>query len=731
MALLGNPYLFAQNPPSINGGYWDPGFYNTNGVFYPGGRAPAQISCLLLDGDNNLYVGGGFKFAGSVAADDIARWDGTNWSPLGSGFRDVRAMAWDEASKTLYAASSLPTSNNVAKWDGLSWSPIPGLANAYIFAMAWDGANLYVGGTFNFSDEPFIDYHVAKWDGLIWSPVGTGLNGLVRALAWDGANLYAGGDFNQAGGVSAYGGAKWDGSSWSPIGSSEAGYLRYLSAVYSLAWDDASKNLYVGGSFNTAGEVSVSNIVKWDGANWSSLGSGFDNMVFSLALDKSSGSLYAGGGFSSSGGVPLNRIAKWDGATWSPLGSGVQEWATTAFNSVNTLFWDNASNSLYAGGQFPMVGGVPANGIARWDGSQWYSLGNEAHTVNAPVRALAWEKGTNRIYVGGSFSVVGWIPARNIARLEGTNWSPLGSGMTGTHPQLSSVTALAWDGTNNHLYAGGLFIKAGESPANNIARWDGANWFPLGSGVNGEVLALAWDSDTNNLYVGGSFAMAGGNQANHIARWDGADWFPLGAGMDGEVLALVWDNVSKNLYAGGNFKTAGEVTANYIAKWDGITWSPLGSGMMNGWVMALAWDHSKSHLYAGGNFTGVDGNIIRQVAKWDGNGWMPLGEVVGNQLGPIHALAWDGATNSLYAGGSIHQAGGVPANMVAKWDGTNWSPLGSGLLWDSVLTLAWDDVNNSLYAGGYFMTAGGNPSYYLARWVPSYRLFLPLIFKNP
>ena len=47
-------------------------------------------------------------------------------------------------------------------------------------------------------------------------------------------------------------------------------------------------------------------------------------------------------------------------------------------------------------------------------------------------------------------------------------------------------------------------------------------------------------------------------------------------------------------------------------------------------------------------------------------------------IGYVYALAADGAGN-LYAGGSFTAAGGVSANDVAKWDGTAWTPLGSGI----------------------------------------------------
>ena len=35
--------------------------------------------------------------------------------------------------------------------------------------------------------------------------------------------------------------------------------------------------------------------------------------------------------------------------------------------------------------------------------------------------------------------------------------------------------------------------------------------------------------------------------------------------------------------------------------------------------------------------------------------------------------------SEVFAGGTFSQAGGVNASLVASWDGTRWSPLGSGL----------------------------------------------------
>jgi hypothetical protein len=110
-------------------------------------------------------------------------------------------------------------------------------------------------------------------------------------------------------------------------------------------------------------------------------------------------------------------------------------------------------------------------------------------------------------------------------------WSNVGSGMGGQG--YTSVGALAVSGSD--LYAGGYFTRAGGSPANYVAKWNGSIWSPLGSGMGGNqfpfVYALAmWSSD---VYAAGEFTTAGGSPANRIAKWNGSSWSSLDSGIGG------------------------------------------------------------------------------------------------------------------------------------------------------------------------------------------------------
>src|SRR5207249_3062900 len=100
--------------------------------------------------------------------------------------------------------------------------------------------------------------------------------------------------------------AKWNGSDWSALGSGFGGYFPY---VYSLAV--SGSDLYAGGNFTIAGTSPATNIAKWNGSSWSALGSGVNAFVSALAVSGSD--LYAGGRFTRTGNIAVDRIVKWRG----------------------------------------------------------------------------------------------------------------------------------------------------------------------------------------------------------------------------------------------------------------------------------------------------------------------------------------------------------------------------------------------------------------------------------
>ena len=267
--------------------------------------------------------------------------------------------------------------------------------------------------------------------------------------------------------------------------------------------------------------------------------------------------------------------------------------------------------------------------------------------------------GTN-LYAGGYFTTAGGVPANNIAKWNGSAWSALGSGY-----ERRSVRALAVSGTN--LYAGGYFTTAGGVPANYIAKWNGSAWSALGSGMNGAVSALAVSG--TDLYAGGYFTTAGGVAANNIAKWNGSAWSALGSGLERSTsVALAVSGT--NLYAGGGFTTAGGVPANYIAKWDGSAWSALGSGMSGEVPVRVCAggerDRSlrRGRLHHGGRGSG---QLHRQMGRQRLVGFGLGDEWRLRHLSQcdVYALATDGVGH-LFVGGAFYFAGTNLSPFIAQ-----------------------------------------------------------------
>src|SRR5207245_7504002 len=83
------------------------------------------------------------------------------------------------------------------------------------------------------------------------------------------------------------------------------------------------------------------------------------------------------------------------------------------------------------------------------------------------------------------------------------------------------------------------------------------------------------------------------------------------------------------------------------------------------------------NVYAGGFFTTAGGVTVNGVAKWNGTSWSALGSGISGANANVEDFAFDKSGN-VYVGGSFTTAGGLPASCIAKWDGTSWSSLSDG-----------------------------------------------------
>ena len=741
-----------------------------------------QVWALIVFDDGSgagpsLFVGGIFETAGGVPGTrGLARWDGTSWSSLAGGMNGavVALAVFDDGGgggPALYATGGFSeaggvAANGIARWDGSAWSPLGdgftdffgGTSGASTLAAFDDGSGpaLYAGGSFLYAGGE-IAHGLARWNGAAWEGFGDGLDSeTIDALAvfddgrGGGPALYIGGRFNVLGGEPIDHIARWDGSSFTEVGGGVGGGINPEVRCLTVVDLGGGPALYVGGSFATAGGSVMKNIAAWDGAHWRTLDGGIENSSAQpqvdvlCAYDDGSGlALYAGGRFIKAGGLVVNDIARWSGTSWSALDDGIDD--LLVINDVLAMaVFDDGSGAgprLHLGGAFVQASQVAANRLASWDGAAWSGVGTGAGTgPSDQVSALAvfddGRGGGPALYVSGAFVSVGGVTVQHVAKWDGASWSALGEGLDG-----GALALEVFDdglGGGPALYAGGYFGGLG-----TVARWDGAAWTSVG-GPNTTVWDLAVFDDGNGggpaLYAVGDFTSAGAPGTQYIAKWDGVAWSSLsGSGMTGGYFTqqgeLLWtDNLAvfddgsgggPALFVGGLFSKAGGVPASRIAKWDGQTWSALGSGLPTGYTFVddlAVFDDGNGDgpaLYATGNFTSIGGVSALGLGRWNGTSWSAVGS--GASYARVLAVFDDGGGGgpALIAGGDFASMGGVAANSIARWDGDDWSALGNGMD-DMVSALAVLDSGTAggpaLVAGGTFTVASDTGDSYIARW---------------
>ena len=771
-----------------------------------GGVVDGYVRSMLVDG-TNVYIGGDFTdLANLPAADYVAKWDGANWSALGStnvgnGSLSNGVSSLAMSGTDLYVGGSFGQVYNgvlvsgavyIAKWDTLTgnWSALGsngaggGSLNGVATKIAVSGSNVYVSGNFTNVNNggtviPEADY-VAKWDGANWSALGSNGAGdgsfiggsYISSLAVSGTDVYVGGSFtdvNNSGTVltAADRVAKWDGSNWSALGSNGAANGSITSGtVYSLGVNGS--NVYVGGQFtdvNNNGSVltTADYLAKWDGTNWAALGSnGAGNGALNdipWAFFFSGTDVYVGGEFMdvNNSGTPIpeaDYLAKWDGNNWSAIGSnGAGDGAITSKGGSFIFAFAMQGSNLLAGGMFFDLnnGGTvlpQADYLAKWDGVNWSSLGTAANGAlvggyaNNQVYAIA-VIGTD-LYVGGRFTNISNhgvnIPAGDyIAKWDGANWSALGSNGAGDGAFFNSVFALAVIGTD--LYVGGQFSNVNNNgislpAADYIAKWDTLTntWSALGSNGagNGSLSASGFVNTLavsgTDLYMGGQFTNVnnGGTsipEADYLAKWNTltGNWSALGSNgvgdgaLNAQVATLAFGSLGE-LYVGGIFTNAATIPeADYLAKWNAGSWSALGSngagdGALNNGVLALG--INGLNVYAGGFFSNVNNNgtVLNSadyIAKWDGANWSALGSNSALN-GTVRAIALSGS--DIYVGGSFADVNNIilltAADHIAKWDGTNWSALGSNGVGNGSIS-GNNDIVYTLFVNGEDLLVGG------------------------
>jgi hypothetical protein len=308
---------------------------------------------------------------------------------------------------------------------------------------------------------------------------------------------------------------------WEALGQ---GFSLPIRAMYS---DTLDNYLYVGGNVKdiTADGRVLKGVARWDGLKWDSLGNGVSEGTNVFAFARYHNDLYVGGTFDSVGNMKCKGIGVWKGSYWDSM--GVLPFKPYTFNYyISDMAVIN--DELYFGGAFDSVNNLPSRCFAKWDGSILTPIGIPSNITFAYIFSICEYHGY--IYVGGNFST-NLYPndtIQDIMRYDGSNWSSVGGGMKGGSTMIYDMVVY-----DDELYVGGYFFKGDGNTGNHIQKWDGFSWSEVGGGLGGSSPSV---SDLtifqNKLYAVGTLESAGGIPAQFIASWDGTDWCGYGSYFD-------------------------------------------------------------------------------------------------------------------------------------------------------------------------------------------------------
>jgi len=500
---------------------------------------------------------------------------------------------------------------------------------------------------------------------------------------------------------------------WTQVGSAAngAGVTNGDPPVYndfevaSMCSDCKNNVLYVGGYYTSVNNTTIpaSGIATWTpsttypytAGTWASLGTIGGGLAVSngavkqnpheiFAMVYYNGIVYVGGNFTTINGSATD-------------GSG---------NTYNNLAQYNISTGVWSavGGSGGITGG---SGTGK---AVFYSQGPVSGNIGGYyVQSLAVDY-SGRLYVGGNFTNVAGATKdgsgknfNNIAMWNGSSWSALNGGMTGTNSNSNGTavpTVYALDVLDSvHIYAGGQFNLAGGISASNIAMWNGSAWSSLTDGSGG-----------NGIPQGAMGPSLCGGIVSGTVNWSDCP----------AVLALA--NVGNLVYAAGVFNKAGSKSADNVAQWNQSTntWTDIGGvgGPTNDIGEATAEYVNNGILYIGGDFQNANhcALTVNNVVGYNGSWILLPASAPGFQPGLSNVLSWASLAgfpspgySILYAGGDFEggtNGPGAPAvNHIAQYAGLpNPAP---------ILTVS---PSASICSGGNStLTAGGAVSY---TWSP-------------
>jgi hypothetical protein len=184
-----------------------------------------------------------------------------------------------------------------------------------------------------------------------------------------------------------------------------------------------NSDLYAVGAFSTINGVSVHRAAKWNGTVWTDV-NGFSADPTNCILrdiEIYNGNIYVCGNFVDMT-LGINHLAVFKEGIWQNVEGGVLGFM------ADLQKFANYKNELYLIGAILKTEGNIGHGIQKWNDTIWSEVGASVQDMNdgygyLDIRDIRVHQ--NELYVVGGMGYAGHVPAKLIAKWNGTKWCGL------------------------------------------------------------------------------------------------------------------------------------------------------------------------------------------------------------------------------------------------------------------------------------------------------------------
>jgi len=330
----------------------------------------------------------------------------------------------------------------------------------------------------------------------VWNTVGTGIVTGTRVesiCVVDSSNIYVAGIFTNAGGTPVTNVAKWNGSAWSSLGFSSAAFRPNAGSITVRAI--VGSNVFLSyqirntGTGNDEPYISMYNFSTWTTLTgvYAAMGGTGSRTISDLCLLDTNTLFVSGLSFSTTLGLAKYNIS---GTTWTQIGDGlIKAGFIQTINAIAKI----SSTQIIVGGSINVSGGANFEGISVYNNTtgQWAQF--IASFPMVTIYSISVVSPTV-VFVGGTTGVTRINDA-------GTGWQNTNV----TSGWSSNIVNHVYAVDSSNVYFAGNFIT---TPYIRVAKWNGTSAVALGRGIpNGIVYSVA-GTGTRNVYFGGTFTAA-------------------------------------------------------------------------------------------------------------------------------------------------------------------------------------------------------------------------------